>query len=1089
VNPAGTQRYALHDEIARGGMGVIYRATDLTLGREVAVKVLQERYAPDLGAARRFADEARIAAQLQHPGIPPVHDLGTLPDGRPFLAMKLIKGQTLNLLLEQRPDPAAERFRFVAVFEQVCQALAYAHAHHVIHRDLKPANVMVGAFGEVQVMDWGLAKVLSARPADTADPGETTAGTQVVSLRESDGSFTQAGSVLGTPAFMAPEQAAGAVGKVDLRSDVFGLGAILAVILTGRPPFAAGSAETVRVQAAQGQLGECFARLDSCGADPELAALCKRCLAASPGDRPSDAGQVAQRVASYLAEVRERLQAAEIERAAAQARACEERKRRRLSLALAALVLLAVLGGGGGLLWYQQGQAAVERDASLALQEAVLLKDKGEYAEATAALGKAEGLLTRGGPDHLRWRAGAMRADFQMLATLAEVRLRMADEMRSSEYDPLLTTPLFKAAFRDYGIDVGSIPVDAAARQVSARAIRVELVEALEDWAADVTSRIPRNLAPELARLEQVPADTEERKLLHRLAPLRGYLLQVVEAADPDPPPGLRELRNAIAGLDRQALSRLAVSPAVESLPPAVQFRLAIHLYVSGGSSDEMVALLRRAQRQHPTHYWINHELGYQLMRINPPRVEDALRFHSVALALRPRSPGAHHNVGHALQELGRTEEAIAAYRQALALQPNYAYAHNNLANCLTSVGQVEEGILHLRQAIGIDPDYAGAWANLGRALNELHHREEALAALDKAIALNPKLVGAHLLRSNVLADAGRLDEALIACGEAARLEPNTAAHQVALGTLLLQRGRTAEAVATFRTAVRLAPDDAYGHNTLAAALLTQRSYAEALAASDQAIHLQPRLAHAHTNRGLALAGLGRPGEAIASCREAVAINPTFARGHYRLGVVLLRGGQVRPAAAALEEAVRLNPHDGDPYFPLALALLLQGRLTPALESARLALGAYYMGKHYYVMSARCYRAAFEARPALTADPGRSARYNAACAAGLAGCGQGEDVRGLEEKERAAWRWQALDWLRADLTVYQQFAVSAKAEDRGEAVANLAHWQVDTDLTGVREPPSLAKLPAAERSEWEKLWADVRAALGDARKTTPPAGK
>jgi hypothetical protein len=129
--PTAAQRYELLGEIARGGMGVIYRATDTVLGREVAVKVLHERFAPDSGVARRFADEARIAAQLQHPAIPPVHDLGTLGDGRPFLAMKLIKGQTLEDLLRTRPEVADQRGRFVAIFEQVCQAIAYAHAHDV----------------------------------------------------------------------------------------------------------------------------------------------------------------------------------------------------------------------------------------------------------------------------------------------------------------------------------------------------------------------------------------------------------------------------------------------------------------------------------------------------------------------------------------------------------------------------------------------------------------------------------------------------------------------------------------------------------------------------------------------------------------------------------------------------------------------------------------------------------------------------------------------------------------------------------------------------------------------------------------------
>src|SRR5262249_3876621 len=308
--PAGASnfatRYLLGDEIARGGMGVVHRATDTVLGREVAIKVLQQKYAADFGTAQRFADEARITGQLQHPNIPAVHDLGVLPDGRPFLAMKLIKGETLDELLTHRANPAEDRGRFVAAFEQVCQAVAYAHAHDVIHRDLKPANVMVGAFGEVQVMDWGLAKVLIAPPEEQTDPEQTTAPTSVHSLRDSEDQFTRAGSVLGTPAFMPPEQAAGAVSSIDRRSDVFGLGAVLAVVLTGRPPFVADTSESTRVKAAQGDVGECFARLADCGADPDLVALCQRCLAPRPEDRPADAGAVAEAVAALRSAADER---------------------------------------------------------------------------------------------------------------------------------------------------------------------------------------------------------------------------------------------------------------------------------------------------------------------------------------------------------------------------------------------------------------------------------------------------------------------------------------------------------------------------------------------------------------------------------------------------------------------------------------------------------------------------------------------------------------------------------------------------------------------------------------------------------------
>src|SRR5262245_43893261 len=213
ASPASPPGYELLDEIGHGGMGIVYRARDVALDRDVAVKLLARRYPPDSLPAQRFLGEARITGQLQHPGIPAVHQVGSLADGRPFLAMKLIKGSTLEAILSQRPDAAADRGRLLAIFEAVCQAVGYAHAHHVIHRDLKPANVMVGTFGEVQVMDWGLAKVLGEETPATADalePVQTQAWTQVSTPAEA-GTQTQAGSLIGTPAFIPPEQAIGQI--------------------------------------------------------------------------------------------------------------------------------------------------------------------------------------------------------------------------------------------------------------------------------------------------------------------------------------------------------------------------------------------------------------------------------------------------------------------------------------------------------------------------------------------------------------------------------------------------------------------------------------------------------------------------------------------------------------------------------------------------------------------------------------------------------------------------------------------------------------------------------------------------------------
>src|SRR5205814_496792 len=191
-------RYELGPAIAVGGMGAVYLARDRSLDRKVAVKVLREEFiGTDLAA--RFHVEAQIMGQLQHPAIPPVHDLGTLPDGRPFLVMKLIEGATLATLLKERETSDGDLERFLPIFEQICLAVAFAHARGVIHRDLKPANVMVGAFGEVQVMDWGLAKRLH-EPPQCPDPGMANL------VKPGNDQETLPGTVLGTVAFMPPEQ-------------------------------------------------------------------------------------------------------------------------------------------------------------------------------------------------------------------------------------------------------------------------------------------------------------------------------------------------------------------------------------------------------------------------------------------------------------------------------------------------------------------------------------------------------------------------------------------------------------------------------------------------------------------------------------------------------------------------------------------------------------------------------------------------------------------------------------------------------------------------------------------------------------------
>ena len=339
--------YRITAAIARGGMGRVYAGHDLMLDREVAIKTLLP------GAdSERFVTEAKITARLPHPGIPPVHALGTLADGTPYLAMKLIRGRTLAELLKERPSPLEELPWFVQVFEQIAQAIGFAHAQRVIHRDLKPLNVMVGAFGEIQVMDWGLAKDLAG--GERGRPEELP--------KDENVTHTAAGAILGTPGYMAPEQARGEA--VDAGADVFALGATLAAILTGQPAFVGASRRQVIDRTARAELADVRQRLTNSGADGELIALALRCLSADVAQRPADGRAVAAEVAAYRAGVEARLKQAETERAEALVREGEQRKRRRMILVAGGLLAVVLLAGLGVSLWQMFRAIAAEGQAN-----------------------------------------------------------------------------------------------------------------------------------------------------------------------------------------------------------------------------------------------------------------------------------------------------------------------------------------------------------------------------------------------------------------------------------------------------------------------------------------------------------------------------------------------------------------------------------------------------------------------------------------------------------------------------------------------------------------------------------------------------
>jgi serine/threonine-protein kinase len=879
--PRGRSNYPVLGEIARGGMGVILKGHDTDLGRDVAVKVLDHALADHPEVVQRFVEEAQIGGQLQHPGIVPVYELGTMKDERPFFTMKLVKGRTLAALLAERESPATDRRRLIDVFEAVCQTMGYAHARGVIHRDLKPANVMVGAFGEVQVVDWGLAKVLVR--GGTADEKRARATHAQLTVLETvrsaskgsgSGSDSMVGSVMGTPAYMPPEQASGHVDRLDERSDVFALGAILCEILTGLPPYV-GERDAIIAAAAQAECDGAFARLEASGADPELVKLTKHCLMPAAAARPANAGVLAERVHAYVVSVEERAHAAQVESAAARVRVEQERKRRRLTAALAASVVAILLVGGGSWAVVQNERTArerdqaarvradAERDARLAadvgaaLAEASVHEGGGRWTEALQAADRARALAEGGGASaellgridtaraHLnageeeaRLAAERESANRRLLAELLEAR---EPDWGPNRDDPKREVERFEQAFRAHGIDLDAGSSDEVAAGLGARGIGSEIALFLDSLA------------------EARRRSNDERGAVRAL--------EVAHAVDRDP---LRaDLREALASGELEVLRWIAAS-GFEDQPP-ITVELLGSAFEQLSEREAARAVYRVGIERFPGDFALHYRLGRLL---TPPELEPGIRAdmqaavecYRAALALRPDSVVVRYYLGRLYSKLEQQERAVEQFDAALRQRPDDGSFLYHRADSLRAVGQAEPAVAIYRVLVERrDPWWVAAWSanDLGQLLLEQGDVAGARALFERAVA----------------ADRGQaqfwggLFAAVLASGSAE------------------ERQRLVE-----RTLVDF-PDQPETINNLAWALATapderMRDLDEAIRLARRTLDLQPADPASWNTLGVALLHAGDPEGAIEALRESVRLQGDghgvdwlcLAMAHHQLG-------------------------------------------------------------------------------------------------------------------------------------------------------------------------------------------------------------
>jgi serine/threonine-protein kinase len=1137
-------RYQLQGEIARGGMGAVLRGRDVDLGRDLAVKVLLEKYVDRPEVARRFIEEAQIGGQLQHPGVVPVYDIGRFGD-RPFFTMKLVKGQTLAALLSERQAPVAHAPgspkdvpRFLAIALQVAQTMAYAHAKGVIHRDLKPANIMVGAFGEVQVMDWGLAKVLpeggvadEEKASRERERPENVTTIRTARSSGSAGSFgtdTEAGSLLGTPAYMPPEQANGDIANLDRRADVFGLGAIVCEILTGRAPYVGRSAEEVRRKACNGDLADALGRLDACGADQELIGLTKTCLSAEAIDRPKDAQAVAAGLSAYQGGVQEKLRRAELAEAEAKAKAIEEAKRRRLTLALAGTVLLALTLGGGGWLYVKSErdarQAQVNRDVNDALNQATALREQAKtvnvgsaalFAQARERAQRARALVDSAPADislkarveQLQSELDAEQKDRQLLAALEAIRLTQAEIVGQKRLGPERLLTMIREALREYTLLPGEgKPAEVTERlRQRPRAVREALAFTLSLWINLVENHQLKAPASHMSWLAAMKEGVE---------PTDGLRRQIQDA-----------LRVKGVARPRQALELLAETVDVSKQSAVTLVQLGDELWKLG-SWTSAVRLLRQVREQYPADFWVNHQLAFALYNIRPTDRNEVVRFLTAAAALRPMSALAQNHLANALVSSGRLDEAIACYQKAIELAPASSMPQANLGLAFLKKGQADAAIRCFRRAVELDPKDSFAHRHLGIALAAGGRRDDAIASYHKAIELDPKDMESHfqlgilhvqiknhgramgyfrkcielkpayaLAHLNLgisLRATGQLDEAIASCKQAIALDPKDVKAHNNMGNALSDKGQLDDAIASFRKAIEIDPQYAPAYSNLGFPLRRQGRFNQAIASYKKALELDPKFVSAYTELGMMLGTDGQVDEAIACFRKVVALQPMDASAHWRLGLSLADTGQVDEAIVCYEKALELDPNDGVAPKLLSLAKRLaaardrfpafkSGSYRPATAKERLELAAWCRINQLYRTAAGLCTEAFAADRKLASDFRSRHRYDAACWAAQAAAGQGKDASKLNDTERARLRKQALSWLRADLALWTKELQNGAPAARAMVPDVLLHWHHDRDLARIRNAAALAKLPGEERVAFTQLWADVAALLKQAQ--------
>jgi serine/threonine-protein kinase len=1080
--------YEVEAILGRGGMGVVYKARQLALGRFVAIKMLIAGPFAGPHELGRFRRETTALASLRHQNIVQVYDAGDV-EGRPYFTMELVEGGNLARKTSAAPQPPRQA---AALLGTLADAVHAAHEGGIVHRDLKPANVLLTLDGTPKIGDFGLAR------------------------RQHDGDLTQTGALVGTPSYMAPEQAQGRPQQIGPAVDIYALGAILYELLTGRPPFC-GANPTETLQQVIHQDPVAPTRLN--GKVPrDLDTICLKCLQKDAAKRYSTAADLAADVGRFLRH--EPIWA----RPTGRIERCVRWMRRHpAAAAMVAMLILVLLGAGVAGWFYHQERTAAQMRQRLTEQEVVrtvdrardlledgwrahdLVKLKEAEAEGRRAVQiaqsngiseeaqrEAESVLAEAVAR--RGRAKKTRALLDTISDAAVWQQSVAAALDERGRTPVLAVQSldeqYVAGFRNWGIDIDQTKEDDVLARLRAEPdiVLQEVIAGLDNWM--LLRRREKRPEPEWRPLYRL---TDKLDISKRHRQLRALLVResllhpnaaamIIGAGEP----WLAVCELALGHPWRQA-RELRKQIDVRSAP-VLTVALLSQACLAAGDVDSAEEVLRLALAVRPHEVVLLYSAGKLCERRGASRLGQAIEYYRAARSQRPRmglalsralvrmgradeaedilhelrvdqseNPLFHTHLGTALDAQRKHAAAEAAFRKCVDLLPRSAMMRNNLGVALAHQGKPAAAEVAYREAIGLKPDFALAYGNLGIALTDLGRTGEAVAALRTTIDLEPENADAQYNFGSALSEQRKFADAEKCYLKAIALRPDDVRAHVALGHVLSKQVKLAAGEAALRKAIDLAPSDFAAHYNLAINLSDQEKHAAAESAFRKAIQLQPNSAPVQQGLALCLLKQGQFDEALEWQRKSCGYLPMTDPG--------------RPKALALlqhcERCATLNAR---------LPAILQGMEKPASAAERVELARLCTQNKLNAAAAQLYADAFIVQPSFAQQVKAGARFRAACAAALAGRGQGDDTNKLNDNERAHWRRQALEWLRQDLNWWTK-AIEHGATTTSDARQWLQRCQTDPGLAGVRTDDSLLGIPDDERKAWAQFWHDVDSLL------------